>query len=153
MTPCVVALQSTRCGTKMVCSTIPTKVSTVAATRSIASRARSGLHTLTFNISQLPSPRNWAMAGGSNGYRAALVSRQLTPGLISSSRETAGFPPFISFSTSFPDLDSAAHDTTNDERFFGNPGCVSWRKIALTLIDHCDRGFECNRWLRNYPDS
>jgi hypothetical protein len=28
------------------------------------------------------------MAGGSNGYRAALVSRQLTPGLISSSRET-----------------------------------------------------------------
>src|SRR4029077_14231586 len=74
-----------------------------AATRSIASRARSRLHTLTINIMQLPSPRNWAMAVGSNGYRAALVSRQLTPGLISSSRETAGFPPFISFSTSYPD--------------------------------------------------
>jgi len=61
---------------EMVCSTIP-KVSTVAA---IASRARSGLHILTFNISQLPSPRKRAMAGGSSGYRAALVSHQLTPG-------------------------------------------------------------------------
>jgi len=45
----------------------------VAATRSIASRARSGLLTLTFDISQLPVPRNWAMAAGSNEYRAALV--------------------------------------------------------------------------------
>ena len=60
-TPRVGARPSTRCGTKMVCSTIPTKVSTVAATRSIASRARSGLHTLTLNISQLPSPR-WSMS-------------------------------------------------------------------------------------------
>jgi hypothetical protein len=45
----------------------------VAATRSIASRARSGRLTLTFGISQLPSPRNWATAGGSSGYRAALA--------------------------------------------------------------------------------
>ena len=47
------------------------------------------------------------MAGGSNGYRAALVRRQLTPGLISSLPGTAGLPPFISFSTSYPELDSA----------------------------------------------
>jgi hypothetical protein len=47
------------------------------------------------------------MAGGSNGYRATLVRRQLTPGLISSSPGTAGLPPFISFSTSYPELDSA----------------------------------------------
>jgi hypothetical protein len=79
----------------------------VAATRSIASRARSGLLTLTFDISQLPSPRNWAMAGGSNGYRAALVRHQLTPGLISSLPGMAGSPPFIFFSTSYPELDSA----------------------------------------------
>ena len=45
--------------------------------------------------------------GGSNGYRAALVRRQLTPGLISSLPGTAGLPPFISFSTSYPELDSA----------------------------------------------
>src|SRR5262245_34024902 len=77
---------------------------TVAATRSIASRARSGLLTLTFDTSQLPGPRNWAMAGGSNGYRAALVGRQLTPGLISSLPGTAGLLPFISFSTSYPEL-------------------------------------------------
>jgi hypothetical protein len=54
---------------------------------------------------QLPSPKSWAMAGGSDGYRAALVRRQLTPGLISSSPGMAGLPPFISFSTSYPELD------------------------------------------------
>jgi hypothetical protein len=54
----------------------------------------------TFGISQLPDPRNRAMAGGSNGYRAALVRCQLTPGLISSLPGTAVLPRFISFSTS-----------------------------------------------------
>jgi len=32
------------------------------------------------------------------------VRRQLTPGLISSLPETAGLTPFISFSTSYPEL-------------------------------------------------
>ena len=45
----------------------PKRAPTVAATRSIGSRARSRLLTLTFNISRLPNPRNWAMAAGSNG--------------------------------------------------------------------------------------
>ena len=45
----------------------PNGVSTVGATRSIASLARSGLLTQTLDISQLLSPRNWAMPGGSNG--------------------------------------------------------------------------------------
>jgi hypothetical protein len=44
--------------------------STVAVTRSIASRAPSRLLTRTFDISQLPRLRNWGIAGGSNGYRA-----------------------------------------------------------------------------------
>ena len=43
-----------------------------------------------FDISQLTSPRNWAMAGGSNGYRAALVRRRPTPRLILSLPATAG---------------------------------------------------------------
>ena len=86
----------------------PSRGSIVAATRSIASRALSGLLILTFDIRQLPNLRNWAMAGGSNGYRAAPVSRQLTPGLISSLPGTAGLPPFISFSTNYPELDSCA---------------------------------------------
>jgi hypothetical protein len=47
------------------------------------------------------------MADGSSGYRAALVGRQLTPGLISSLPETAGLLQFISFSTSYPEPDSA----------------------------------------------
>src|SRR6266480_1177115 len=101
------ARPSTRSSPKIACSTSP-EASTVVATKSIASRVRSRLLTLTFDINPLPSPRNWAMAGGSNGYRAALVRRQLTPGLTSSFPGTAGLPPFISFSTSYPELDFAA---------------------------------------------
>src|SRR5207247_5563700 len=62
--------------------------------------------TLTFSISRLANPRSWAMAVASNGYRAALMKHLLTPGLISSSSGTAGLPPFISFSTSYPELRS-----------------------------------------------
>jgi hypothetical protein len=101
--PRVGAQPSMRSSPKIACSTNP-GASTVAATRSIASRARSGQLTLTFGISQLPSPRNWAMAGGSSGYRVALVRHPLTPGLISSLPGTAGLPPFICFSTSYPEL-------------------------------------------------
>ena len=81
--------------------------SIVAVTKSTASRARSKLLTLNSDISQLPSPRNRAMAGWSGGYQASRVSRQLTPGQISSLPRAAGSPPFISFSTNYPDLDSA----------------------------------------------
>jgi hypothetical protein len=49
------------------------------------------------------------MADASHGYRAALARRQLTPGLISSLRATGGSPPFISFSTSYPELKSEVH--------------------------------------------
>src|SRR5947199_2934959 len=93
-----------------------------AATRSIASQVRSRLLTLTFAISQLPSPRNWAMAGESNGYRAALVRRRLTRGLISSLPGTAGLPPFISFSTRYPELHTAVRRPSEDwqrrEKYF-----------------------------------
>jgi hypothetical protein len=96
------ARPSPRSSPKIACSSSP-RASTVAATRSIASRARSRLLTRTFDISQLPSPRNWGIAGGSNGYRAALVWRQLTPGLTSSLPGRAGLPPFIFSSTSYRD--------------------------------------------------
>jgi hypothetical protein len=58
------------------------------------------------------------MAGGSNGYRAALVRRQLTPGLISSLPGTAGLPPFISFSTSYPEQPNAADPIIKTARFW-----------------------------------
>ena len=102
--------------TEEACSTIQERASTVAATRSIASQARSGPLTLTFDISQLPSPRNWAMAGGSNGYRVALVRRQLTLGPISSLPGTAGLPPSISFSTSYPERSSDRSASENAPR-------------------------------------
>ena len=82
----------------------------------IASQARSGRHlTLTFGISKLPRLKNWAMSGGSNGYRAVLVRRRPTPGLISSLPGTAGLPLSISFSTSYLELHFAArrHGRTN----------------------------------------
>jgi len=47
------------------------------------------------------------MAGGSDGYQAALMRRQLMGLLISSSPVTAGLPPFICFSTSYPEMDFA----------------------------------------------
>src|SRR5580692_5997770 len=62
---------------------------------------------MTFGISQLPSPRKRATAGESDGQRAALVRRQLTPGLISSLPGTDELLPFISFSTRYPELDFA----------------------------------------------
>src|SRR5438309_2983795 len=102
----VVARPSPRSTPKTVCSTTPAREFTVAVTRSIASQARSRLLIRTFDISQLPSPRNRAMAGWSDGYRADLVRRRLTPELISSLPGTAGLPPFISFSTSYPELES-----------------------------------------------
>src|SRR6266404_4864402 len=74
--PLVQARPSTRSTPKTVCSTTPVKEFTVAVTRSIASRARSRLLTLTFYISQLPSPRNRAMAAWSDGYRGDVVRRR-----------------------------------------------------------------------------
>src|SRR5437667_7818493 len=106
-TPLAGARPSTRFTLKIAFSTTPARESIVAVTKSTASRARSKLLTLNSDISQLPSLRNRAMAGWSAGYRAARVRRQLTPGPISSLRRTAGSPPFISFSTNYPDLDSA----------------------------------------------
>src|ERR1700687_5291068 len=105
--PLAGAPRSTRFTLKIAFSTTPARESIVAVTKSTASRARSKLLTLNSAISQLPSLRNRAMAGWSAGYRATRVRRQLTPGPISSLRRTAGSPLFISFSTNYPDLDSA----------------------------------------------
>src|SRR3989442_3558593 len=73
------------------------------------------------------------MAGGSNGYRAALVRRQLTPGLISSLPGTVGLPPFISFSTTYPELDSAVRRPMPRIATAGGvfrPSALQWRSIS-----------------------
>jgi hypothetical protein len=95
---------STRYGPKMACSTTLKVAHIVDATRSIVSRAPLRLLTLTFDISPLPSPRNWAMPGWSHGYRAALTTCLLTQEPISSLRGTGGSKPSISFSTSYPEI-------------------------------------------------
>src|SRR6202043_2997187 len=119
--PLAGAPPSTRFTLKIAFSTTPARESIVAVTKSTASRARSKLLTLNSDISQLPSPRNRAMAGWSAGYQAARVRRQLTQEPISSLPGTAGLPPFISFSTSYPELNSAVLRHTDNERFVGNP--------------------------------
>src|SRR5713101_5965004 len=106
-TPLAGARPSTRFTLKIAFSTTPARECFVAVTKSTASRARSKLLTLSSDISQLPSPRNRAMAGWSAGYQAARVRRQHTLVLISSLPKAAGLPPFISFSTSYRELDSA----------------------------------------------
>src|SRR5437879_9087534 len=120
-TPLAGAPPSTRFTLKIAFSTTPARESIVAVTKSTASRARSKLLTLNSDISQLPSPRNRAMAGWSVGYQAVRVRRQLTPGPISSLPGTAGLPPFIFFSTNYPDLDSAVLRHRDNERFVGDP--------------------------------
>jgi hypothetical protein len=90
----------------------PSKGAIRGRTRSIVSRARSRLLTLSFDISQLLSPRNRATPEGSDGYRAALGRRRLTPGLISSFPGTVGLPSSICFSISCPELDSAIRPAT-----------------------------------------
>src|SRR2546427_9198967 len=118
--PLAGAPPSTRFTLKIAFSTTPARESIVAVTKSTASRARSKLLTLNSDISQLPSPRNRAMAGWSVGYQAVRVRRQLTPGPISSLPGTAGLPLFIFFSTNYPDLDSAVHRHRDNERFVGD---------------------------------
>ena len=57
-----------------------------------------------FRYQPIAEPEELGNGGRLQGYRAALAIRQLTPGLISSLPEMAGLPPFISSSTSYPEL-------------------------------------------------
>ena len=57
------------------------------------------------------------MAGASNGYRAALVTHQLTPGRISSLPGTARLPLFIYFSTSDPEWVLSCATITSPDPF------------------------------------
>src|SRR5437870_9824834 len=91
--PLAGAPPSTRFTLKIAFSTTPARECIVAVTKSTASRARSKLLTLNSDISQLPSPRNRAMAGWSAGYQAARVRRQHTLVLISSLPAYAGASP------------------------------------------------------------
>ena len=74
------------------------------------------------------------MAGGSNGYRTALVTRQLTLGLISSLPGTAGLPLFISFSTSSPELQLVQPDL----------------KVDLQLTQYDERGWRATLYATNH---
>jgi len=101
---------------------------------------RSG-YSLNLDISQLTGPRNWAMAGGSNGYPAALVRRPATTGLISSIAEDGRIAAVISFSTRYlqtvPHLDGGRGGPTIQSPHYLRPPLfrreslkTSWRDIV-----------------------
>src|SRR5262249_10215278 len=116
------ARPSTRSSRKIASSMNP-GVFTMAETRSIASPARSGRLTRTFDISQLPLPRNWAMVGGSDGSPALLVRHRCTLALTSSLLGTVGLPPCISFSTNCLELSTRSvppHRNEPDGSLFNN---------------------------------
>src|SRR5712664_2652337 len=148
-TPLAGARPSTRFTLKIAFSTTPPRECIVAVTKSTASRARSKLLTLNSDISQLPNLRNRAMAGWSAGYQAARVRRQLTPGPISSLRRTVGSPPFISFSTSYPDLDSAVLRHRDNERFVGgwpplnSENAFGWPSIRAKAMSRHKTPVQC----------
>jgi len=67
-----------------------------------------------FLYQPITEPEESGNGGLVDGYRADLVSRRLTPELISSLPGTAGLPPFICFSTSYPELEcfvAKAHES------------------------------------------
>ena len=83
----------------------------MAATRLIGSQARSGLHILTFDISQLPNRRNWAMAGaskwvsGRSGYAPAYAG---TDFIIARDGRIAAVYLFLD---KLPELGSVVYDS------------------------------------------
>jgi SnoaL-like domain len=72
-----------------------------------------------FRYKPIAEPEEAGNGGRIRWVAAALVRRQLTPGPTSSLPRTAGLPPFISFSTSYPELNAAVLRYTDNERFVG----------------------------------
>jgi hypothetical protein len=63
------------------------------ATRLIASRVRSRLLTLTFDIGQLPAPKNWAIAGRASCWRTPSARAGSAAGPSGATRRGSSISP------------------------------------------------------------
>src|SRR6266478_6258829 len=83
-----------------------------------------------FRYQPITEPAESGNGGLVRWDQAPRVRRQLTRGPISSLPGTAGLPPFISFSTSYPELNSVVLRHTDNERFVGKPEVI----LGLSLF-------------------
>jgi hypothetical protein len=88
-----------------------------------------------FRYQPITEPAESGNGGLVRGYQAARVRRQLTRGPISSLPGTAGLPPFISFSTSYPELNSAVLMHTDNERMVGKNEAACAADAAREVVE------------------
>ena len=74
---------------------------------------------LEFRYQPIAEPEETGNGGRVRWVAGRSGEAQLTPGLISSLPAMAGLPPFISFSISYPELNSASLRCRDNERFVG----------------------------------
>src|SRR5262245_27176903 len=87
-----------------------------------------------FRYQPIAEPEELGNGGRIQWVSAALVRRQRTPALISSLPATDALPPFISFSISYPELDSAVRGPVASYVCFWPLADIDCRHSARPLL-------------------
>jgi hypothetical protein len=97
-----------------------------------------------FRYRVIARPRSWETAGGFDGYRAGLVRRPPTPGLISSLPALVGLPRFISSSTKCRKHSNENFDQNTRGTACLVPGFALGQAIAQALAERGARVLTLN---------